>query len=319
MIRSSATEARGPRPKVAPDGDTHAVVAGVRISNPGRVLFDELGLTKAELARFYASVGDWILPELKERPLSLVRCPQGPGEGCFYQKNIDASFSSAIDRVTVDPGGGGTYAVANSIEAVVSLVQMGVIELHVWGSTRRDLDRPDRMVFDLDPDPAVAWREVMGAAHQVRERLEALGLEAFLKTSGGKGLHVVVPLNRRHEWDEVKAFSRALAEAMAAEAPSLFLTQASKKDRENRIFIDYLRNGEGATTVAAYSVRARKGAPVSTPLHWDELEGRFKPESLNVASVARRLAGLRSDPWKSFRRNAHTLTAAMKRQLGIQP
>lgn len=294
-----------------------ASIAGVRITNPERILFDELGLTKAALARYYESVADWLLAELRERPLSLVRCPQGPGEGCFYQKNIDERFPGAIERVQVDLGGGGVYAAANSIEAVVSLVQMGVIELHVWGSTTRDLAKPDRMVFDLDPDAAVPWREVMAAAHLTRQRLEDLGLEAFLKTSGGKGLHVIVPLARRHEWDEVKEFSRALAESIEREQPELFTVKMAKKDRARRIFIDFLRNAEGATTVAAYSVRARRGAPVSTPLHWDELSGRMKPANFHVGNVARRMNGMRPDPWKAFRRTSQNLTLAMKRKLGL--
>jgi bifunctional non-homologous end joining protein LigD len=194
---------------------------------------------------------------------------------------------------------------------------MGVIELHVWGSTTRDLDKPDRMVFDLDPDVSVPWREVTGAARLTRERLEALGLESFLKTSGGKGLHVLVPLSRRDDWDEVKEFSRAVAESIAAENPRLFTIKMAKKERPKRIFIDYLRNSEGATTVAAYSVRARKGAPVSMPLHWDELGGRMKPENFNVVTVPRRLSGMRTDPWKAFGRTSQTLTAAMKRKLGL--
>jgi bifunctional non-homologous end joining protein LigD len=302
---------------MVPDGGDAVTVAGVRVTHPERVLFDEMGLTKAALARFYEGVAEWMLPELRERPLSLVRCPQGPGEGCFYQKNIDEKFSAEIERVPVELGGGGVYAAASSIAAVVSLVQMGVIELHVWGSTTRDLMRPDRMVFDLDPDAAVPWREVVAAAHTTRQKLEDLGLESFLKTSGGKGLHVVVPLARRHEWDEVKAFSRAVAESIAADRPRLFLTRANKKERAGKIFIDYLRNAEGATTVAAYSVRARPGAPVSTPLHWDELGGRMKPAQFHAGNVVRRLGGLRSDPWKALRRGAQTLTAAMKRSLGL--
>ena len=300
-----------------PGAGGDATVAGVRITHPERVLFEELGLTKAALARYYEGVAEWILPEVRERPLSLVRCPQGPGEGCFYQKNIDQRFPDEIERVPVELGGGGVYAAANSAAAIVGLVQMGVIELHVWGSTTRDLAKPDRMVFDLDPDPVVAWRDVMNAAHLLRERLEALGLESFPKTSGGKGMHVVVPLARRHDWDEVKAFSRAFAEAIAAEEPGRFTAQAAKKQRTNRIYIDYLRNSEGATTVAAYSVRARKGAPVSTPLHWDEVGGRLKPHTFHAGNLARRMSGLRSDPWKAFRRTSQTLTLAMKRKLGI--
>lgn len=300
-----------------PDGDA-VVVAGVRVTHPERVLFDELGLTKEALARYYEGVAAWMLPELKDRPLSLVRCPQGPGQGCFFQKNIDDRFSAEIERIPVELGGGGVYAAANSIGAVVGLVQMGVIELHSWGSTTQDLSKPDRMVFDLDPDVAVPWREVMAAAHTLRERLEGLGLDSFVKTSGGKGVHVLVPLSRRHDWDEVKDFSRAVAERLADAEPRRFTTRMAKKERTGRIFIDYLRNAEGATTVAAYSVRARKGAPVSTPLHWDELGGRLKPDTFNVSNVARRLQqGVRPDPWKAFRRTAHTLTAAMKRNLGI--
>jgi len=301
-----------------PDGDG-VVVAGVRVTHPERVLFDELGLTKEALARYYEGVAQWMLPELKDRPLSLVRCPQGPGEGCFFQKNIDDRFSAEIERIPVELGGGGVYAAANSIGAVVALVQMGVIELHSWGSTTQDLAKPDRMVFDLDPDTSVPWREVMAAAHLLRQRLEDLGLDSFVKTSGGKGVHVVVPLTRRHEWDEVKEFSRAVAEALANEEPRRFTVKMAKKERPGKIFIDYLRNAEGATTVAAYSVRARRGAPVSTPLHWDELGGRLKPDTFNVTNIARRLQqGVRPDPWKAFRRTAHTLTAAMKRKLGIE-
>jgi len=290
----------------------------VRISHPGRILFDELGLTKEALARFYESVSEWMLPELKGRPLSLVRCPAGPGEGCFYQKNIDEKFPDEIERVKVDFDGGGTYAAANSTAAVVSLVQMGVIELHTWGSTTRDLARPDRMIFDLDPDPTVPWRQVMAAAHMLRERLADLELESFVKTTGGKGLHVVVPLARRHDWDEVKQFSRAFAESIVADEPKRFVAKMAKKERVRKIFIDWMRNGEGATAVAPYSVRARQGAPVATPLHWDELGGRLKPTQFHAGSVVRRMHGRRTDPWAPTRRLSQNLTAAMKRKLEIE-
>lgn len=293
-------------------------VAGVKVSSPRRVLFDELALTKEALARYYESVAEWMLPDLRNRPLSLVRCPQGPGEGCFYQKHIDAAWSGEIDRITIaETGGEGTYAVANSAAAVVALVQKGVIELHGSGATTRDLGRPDRMVFDLDPDPLVAWRDVIAAARLTRDKLQEIGLESFVKTTGGKGLHVVVPLAPKHDWSEVTSFSRAVAESMAVEEPRRFTSKMAKKERSRRIFIDYLRNSPGATAVAAYSVRAREGAPVSTPLHWDEVGGRMKPSQFHAASVVRRLRGLHSDPWKTFRRTAQTLTAAMKRKAGV--
>ncbi|MGZ5660597.1 MAG: non-homologous end-joining DNA ligase [Usitatibacter sp.] len=303
----------------AADGEP-VVIARVRVTSPRRVLFDELGLTKEALARYYESVSEWMLPELHDRPLSLVRCPQGPGEGCFYQKHIDKAWSDEIERVPVpESDGEGIYAVANSAAALVGLVQKGVIELHVWGSTTRDLMKPDRMVFDLDPDPGVPWIEVMAAARTVRGLLDDLGLESFVKTSGGKGLHVMVPLASRNGWDEVKEFSRAVAESLAADSPARFTSKMAKKERTGRIFIDYLRNGPGSTTVAAYSVRARKGAPVSTPLHWDELGGRMKPAAFHAGNMLRRLNALRSDPWQAFRRTSQTLTAAMKGKLGISP
>ena len=296
------------------------VIAGVRITHPGRVLFAELGLTKEALARYYDDVAEWLVPDLRKRPLSLVRCPEGPGEGCFFQRHIGPAWPAQIERVAIaEAAGEGIYAIANSAAAVVGLAQNGVIELHVWGATTRDLDEPDRMVFDLDPDLAVPWREVMAAARLVRERLADLGLESFVKTSGGKGLHVAVPLAARHAWEEVKSFSRALAESLAAAQPDRFTAKMAKRERVRRIFVDYLRNAPGATTVAAYSVRARSGAPVSTPLHWDEVGGRMKPAHFHAGNVARRLQGLRSDPWKTFRRTPQTLTAAMKRKLGIDP
>ena len=301
-----------------PDGD-NVIVAGIRISHPDRVLYEDMGITKAALARYYESVAEWMLPELRERPLSLVRCPQGPGEGCFYQKNIDDKFPAEIERVPVELGGGGLYAAANSTAAVVGLVQMGVIELHAWGSTTRDLEHPDRMVLDLDPDVRLPWREVMAAAHHVRERLEDLGLESFVKTTGGKGLHVVVPLAPRHEWDEVKQFSRALAESIVAERPRDFTAKAAKRERSQRIYIDWLRNAEGATAIAPYSVRARAGAPVATPLHWDEVGGRMRPGKYHVGNVVKRLRGLHSDPWKQLRRKPQSLTTTMKRKLELKP
>jgi len=293
-------------------------VAGTKLTSQRRVLFDELGLTKEALARYYESVSEWMLPDLRNRPLSLVRCPQGPGEGCFYQKHIDPAWSPEIERATIpEAEGEGIYAVANSATAVVALVQKGVIELHGSGATTLDLSRPDRMVFDLDPDPLVPWREVMAAARLMRERLEKLGLQSFVKTTGGKGLHVVVPLAPKHEWSEVKLFSRTVAESLAGELPAKFTAKMAKKERTRRIFIDYLRNSPGATAVAAYSVRARKGAPVSTPLHWDEVAGRMRNSAFHAGNVLRRLHGLHSDPWKMFRRTAQTLTAAMKRKAGI--
>jgi bifunctional non-homologous end joining protein LigD len=295
-------------------------IAGVKLTSPTRVLFDELGLTKEALARYYEAVSTWMIPDLKDRPLSLVRCPQGPGERCFYQKHIDQAWSKEIERAIVpEAEGEGTYAVANSGAAVVALVQKGVIEIHGALATTRDLAQPDRIVFDLDPDPSVPWRDVMAAARMLHDHLKDLGLESFVKTTGGKGLHVAVPLAPKHDWNEVKAFSRAVAETLSVEDPALFTPKMAKKDRTGKIFVDYLRNSPGATAVAAYSVRARRGAPVSTPLHWDEVGGRMRPSSFHAGNIVRRLQGLHSDPWKTFRRTGQTLTAAMIRKAGVAP
>jgi bifunctional non-homologous end joining protein LigD len=266
-------------------------VAGVRITHPERVLFEEMGLTKQALAEYYEAVAEHLLPDLRNRPLSLVRCPQGPDEGCFFQKHIDKAWSSEIERATVpESDGEGIYAVANSAAALVGLVQKGVIELHVMGATTRALDKPDRVVFDLDPDAGVPWREVIAATRLTRDVLEGAGLETFLKTSGGKGLHVVVPLAPRHDWDEVKEFARAVAQKLADDAPKRFTAKMAKSERTGRIFIDWLRNAPGATTVAAYSVRARKGAPVSTPLHWEELKHGIVPRDFTMEVALKRCA-----------------------------
>jgi bifunctional non-homologous end joining protein LigD len=221
--------------------------------------------------------------------------------------------------VPVDLGGGGVYAAANTISAVVALVQMGVIELHAWGSTTKNLGCPDRMVLDLDPDARVPWREVMAAAHHVRERLEDLGLESFVKTTGGKGLHVVVPLAPRHDWDELKQFSRALAESIAAERPKDFTARppsASARAASTSTGFATPRAPPRSHPTPCAHERVR---PVATPLHWDEVGGRMRPTKYHAGNVAKRLHGLHSDPWKQLRRKHQVITAAMKRKLDLKP
>lgn len=296
-------------------------VAGVRLSHPDRVLYPDQGLTKIDLARYYQAVADRLLPHLRDRPLSLVRCPSGSDERCFYQKHLGEGFPTAVGRVEIAEKEGGTapYGIANSLAAVIALVQMGVLEIHTWGARRDRLERPDRLVFDLDPDAGLPWERVVEAARELRDLLDGLSLESFLKTTGGKGLHVMVPLLRRHGWDEVKNFSRAVAEDLVRRRPDRYVATAAKEKRKGRIFLDYLRNTRGNTFVAPYSTRARPGAPVSTPLAWHELSADLPSDRLTVTNLPSRLAALDRDPWRGFGSVRQSITRAMWRGLDAAP
>jgi bifunctional non-homologous end joining protein LigD len=322
--RSSSPSAASPSPVTALSPrkggkmDERAV-AGVRLTHPDRVLDARSGLTKRALARYYEAVGEWMLPHASGRLLTLVRCPEGVGGECFYQKHAGEAFPKAIRRVPLDEGDGDeTYTAVDSVAGLVSLVQIGVMEVHVWGSRADRPERPDRIVMDLDPAPDVPWARVVRGALTLRERLASLGLESFVKSTGGKGLHVVVPLARRSTWAEVKGFSRALAREAAARQPGEFVTQSTLARRGGRIFIDWLRNGRGATAVCAYSVRARPGAPVSVPLRWDELDSK-RMHKYSTATIIRRLRSLKADPWEGFEAAARqTLTQRMRDEIGAR-
>lgn len=289
---------------------------GARLSNPDRVLFPDMGLTKRGLARYYESVADWILPHLKGRPLTLVRCPQGFHQDCFYQKHVNERVPEAIGRIDIEEDDGReTYMVADTLDAVLGLVQMGVLELHTWGAKRDRVERPDRMIFDLDPDPSVPWARVVEAAQLMRVLLEELGLTSFVKTTGGKGLHVVAPLQRVHGWDDVKKFSKAVAVHMVRTIPGRFTANMAKRARAGKIYVDYLRNARGATAIAAYSTRAKPGAPVSVPLAWEELSPDLASDHFTVSNVPQRLRSLRIDPWKEYGGIRQRLTEDMSRRL----
>jgi len=302
--------AKSPARAAAGDRDS---VAGVRLTHPDRVLYPELGLTKRQLAEYCAAVADHALPHVVDRPLTLVRCPSGRQAQCFYQKHTTASLPPAVRSVEIqERGGKASYVAVHDLTGLVSLVQIGVLEWHPWGCRSDRPDRPDRMVFDLDPHDRVAWADVVATAHVLRERLERLGFASFVRTTGGKGLHVVVPIERRATWDEVKEFARDLVTAFARAAPDRYVTTASKAERTGRIFLDYLRNARGATAVAAYSPRARPGAPVATPLRWDELTARLRPAEFSVPSMPSRLAALPEDPWAGFFTTRQALTKGMR-------
>jgi bifunctional non-homologous end joining protein LigD len=294
------------------------VVAGVTLSHPDRVLYPEQGLTKLALAQYYEQISSWILPHLEGRPLTLVRCPEGHAADCFYQKHANESVPEVIGRVKIPEGKKtGIYMVADSLEAVVGLVQLGVLEFHTWGAKRDLLDRPDRIIIDLDPDPDVPWKSVMEAAQLVRTLLNELDLECFLKTTGGKGLHVAFPLQRIHTWDEVKEFAKAIAEHLVRLIPDRFIANMSKQKRKGKIYVDYLRNAKGATAIAAYSTRARPLAPVSVPIAWSELSDDVRSDHFTVKNVSARLAGLKSDPWRDYFMIRQKLTRSMKKVLGV--
>ncbi len=288
-------------------------IAGVTLSNPDRVLYADQAITKHDLARYYEAIADWILPHIANRPLTLVRCPSGRGD-CFYQKHIGENIDDAVLRVAI-PGDPEPYGAVRDLSGLIALVQLGVLELHTWGARRDRVEQPDRIVLDLDPDPSVPWSRVVDAAQQVREAFALLGLESFVKTTGGKGLHVVIPFRRGPDWDEVKSFSRAVAEAVASASPGEYTLNISKAKRRGRILIDYLRNGRGATAVEVYSTRARAGAPVAVPLAWEELGPDVREAHFNVGNVPARLASLKQDPWREYAAVRQSITAALRRKV----
>jgi bifunctional non-homologous end joining protein LigD len=318
-VRSSQQNARSSRRTTASPRARHtATVAGIELTHPERILYPDPKLTKLDLALYYERVAKWILPHLEHRPLTLLRCPQGHKETCFFQKHVGEATPKVLDRVEVDEENGrASYLVANRVEAVIELVQMGVLELHTFGSTVDRLDYPDRMIFDLDPDSGLPWARVVEAAQLTRSLLAELGLDSFVKTTGGKGLHVAVPLQRRHAFDEVKAFSRAVAEHLAEVLPERFTAKMAKAERRGKIFVDYLRNAKGATAVAAYSTRAKRGAPVATPLAWDELSEELDSSHFTVVNIHERLDKLSDDPWAGYFAARQTITSSMRRSLGL--
>ena len=271
------------------------IVEGVRLSNPNKVLYPEQGITKGQLADHYVAVADRMLPHVAFRPVTMVRCPTGREKKCFYQRHAGSGVPEQLHPITV-PGFDDPYLYIKDLPGLIAMVQMGTLEIHPWGVTVDQPVRPDRIIFDLDPDEGLGFAAVVDAAKEVRQRLADLGLESFVKTTGGKGLHVVVPVDPVAEWSEAKAFAKGLSEAIAADAPERYLTKISKAERAGRIFIDYLRNDPTSTAVGPWSTRARPGAPVAVPLSWEELERPLDPASYTVATVPARI-GQSADPW----------------------
>lgn len=290
----------------------------MQLTHPGLVFWRAPRITKAELARYYERIAERALPHIACRPLTLVRCPYGAEAECFVQRHSSRAVPRAVHRAGGGSGKRGRHLYVDTVGGLVALVQAAVLEIHVWGARIDRLDRPDRLVFDLDPGPGVGWGEVVASACAVRQALESFDLQSFPKTTGGRGVHVVVPLTRRNEWDEARGFARAIAERLARERPERFTARASKAERPGRIYVDYLRNARGASAVAPYSTRARPGAPVSTPVTWDELCTSLRPAVLDTGRVIERLAAGETDPWRDMARVRQSITAGILRDLGVK-
>jgi bifunctional non-homologous end joining protein LigD len=273
-----------------------------RISSPDRVVYPGLGISKGQVADYYRTVARQLLPELVRRPLSLVRCPEGIEGQCFFQKHHAATLGASVHAVPIREKDGGSedYLYVDDIVGVIELVQMNALELHPWGAHVDDLEHPDRLVFDLDPGEGVEWKAVVAAAREIRDRLAAMELQSFARLSGGKGMHVVLPIRPGPDWSEAKAFCEALADAMAADAPERYVATASKARRGGVIFIDWLRNSRGATSVASWSLRARKEAGVAMPLEWSELGRTKSGHDYPLGRAMRRATRLRTGTWTAW-------------------
>jgi bifunctional non-homologous end joining protein LigD len=298
-VKAMAAKAQAPVKRSPPARNAKAIVGGVTLSHPDRVYWQDAGVSKRDLAEFYAQIWQWMRPHVVGRPIALLRCPEGAAGQCFFQKHATAGI--ATEHLHLIPEKGDKIISIDDLAGLISLVQAGVLEIHSRGTTADDRERADRLVFDLDPGPGTGWKDVVAAAREVRERLARLKLKSFVKTSGGKGLHVVLPV-KPTPWDKAKDFCHAVAASMAADDPDRYVASAAKSKRNKRIFIDYLRNSREATAVAPYSTRARPGAPVSVPVEWSELGALKSAGQYTVLNLPARLGRLRKDPWTNIGR-----------------
>lgn len=294
-------------------------VGGIGISNPQRVIDERSGATKLQLAQYYLAVGPWLTPQLAKRPLSIVRAPDGVGGDSFFQRHcgrLKMPHMRVLDK-SLDPEHARLIQ-ADSVTAVVEAAQMGTIEFHTWNARSDRIDKPDRVIFDLDPDPELPWSSMVEATHMTLDLLDGLSLRAFLKTSGGRGMHVVVPIDRRHSWDCVNEFARGVTVRLAEEAPERIVAKMGPKNRVGKIFVDYLRNQRGASTVAAYSARARPGLSVSVPVTRDELDQIAGADQWNILNLHERLNAQQDDPWADYSSVRQSLSAQLLRNLAAR-
>lgn len=290
------------------------------VTHPDKVLDEKTGMTKLDLAAYYTEVSAHMLRYITDRPLSIVRCPEGTSKACFFQKHVGSGLPDSVKTIPVPNrkgGGSENYLSVDSVDGLVGLAQMGVLEIHAWGSRKESLETPDQIVFDLDPDVSIEWKRLAGSAQELREYLQELGLESFLKCTGGKGLHVVVPIRPEHEWPVVKEFSHAVARRLEESNPELYVTKMTKAVRKNRIYLDYLRNDREATSIAPYSPRARAGAPVAVPLDWKDLRGDAMPV-FRVAEFGKWKSRLKRDRWVAMATTRQRLTSTVLRHTGVR-
>jgi len=272
------------------------------ITHPDKVLDAESGMTKRSLAEYYDAIADHLLPHIANRPLSIVRCPSGSDKPCFFQKHVGRGVPDGVKTVVIknqESGEMEDFLTVNSSEGLVGLAQMSVLEIHPWGSRNDSLDKPDRVVFDLDPDLSIEWKALAETAQKLKMRLSRVGLKSFLKSTGGKGLHVVIPIRPEHEWPAVKQFAHEIVLEMEHAQPDLYVTKMTKTVRKNHIYLDYLRNDRESTSIAPFSPRARPGTPVAVPLQWTELDSAKAP-AFHVPDFARWKTRLRNDPWRKL-------------------
>lgn len=283
-------------------------VAGVSISHPERTIAEAPGHTKMDVVRYHEQMASWLLPQLAPRPIAVVKCIGGRFDDCFFQKHPLRGRDDEEPDDDSQP-----FLRLSDVADVVRSVQNGAYEFHTWGASFPRIERPDRITLDLDPAADLAWSTFADAADRVRGFLERLSLRWFLKTTGGKGLHFVIPITRRHSWIETREFARAIAESLAADAPNLFTAKSGRDARVGRVYVDYLRNAEGATAVAAYSLRARPGLPVSMPIAWSDLESDVRADHFNIDTAPKFVARRRTDPWADYEGSRQTVTASMRR------
>ncbi|SAL45640.1 ATP dependent DNA ligase [Caballeronia sordidicola] len=319
VANGEPVEAQTGSTRVQPGRRNNVTLSGQKISNADRVIDPVTGMKKIDLVRYYDEIAEWALPYLQDRPVSLVRAPDGIAGELFFQKHEERMRIPGITKlpVALHPKHPSLLAV-DVPEALIGLAQMNVIELHTWNAVQPDLQHPDRFVLDLDPDPSLSWKMMTEAAQLAKVLLDEVGLKSFIKTSGGKGYHIVIPLTRRQSWDEVKTFSQGVARHMAQVMPDRFSAVLGPKNRVGKIFIDYLRNSKGASTVAAFSARARSGMGVSMPIAWEELPEIEAADQWTIHSAIKRQRILGADPWQGYARCRQGLTVAMKRAIDLK-
>ena len=303
------------KPKLVGDRE----LAAIHLTNPEREMFGDSGVTKLDIALYYARIGDWLLPELLRRPVTIIRCPTGDIKDLFYQRHAFHGLPEGVEKIELkDDEGRAAFITVTEPKGYLGLTQFGAVEFHLWGCRIDDPEHPDRIVLDLDPDEALPWSRVCDGAEMLRDRLEQMGWRVFLRTTGGKGLHLVLNVAPGHDWPTVKGFAEAIARVAAKDSPSLFTAVASKEKRKGRIYIDYLRNGRGASAIASYSLRARPNFPVSTPIEWAELRNVTSGAMFDRTNIFKRLETLAADPWAELESSPGKITPQMRRAVGMK-